>query len=950
MIFTGQFITQKDDIVTVNIITNNDNSQTVSIGDNTSGVFFAEDPVEISNENTDPTDVILAQSCTITLLSDHFIADLFQLNALNATVNILIGDKIVFNGFIEPQTYSQSFNEIYDELELNCISALSALQYIQYKNVGDNGSKYEEAKATAGQRTFYEVITEAINKIASAGAKVYFDGSVVLAQGDAAGNIFAQVSISELLFFDDDEDSIWTYEDVITEILRYFNLHIRQDGANFYIFNWQTIKAGATIAWINLSTSKTVSMTPQETTISITNVADEETTITVDESFNQIKVTCNRKETSEIAISPFDDDTLTAVFPKRTLYARQYQWGEDCGTKDAYNKLKEMVKQAGNYFKEDDNYYIYDWYVQVFRNTQWQTPYYGNNDYYTWNSETLQDERKDIYDLLCNNANQLPLSLPVYWNVDKNNTTLQTAVDPDMNGVCPAAAIIKFAQSENKAEKGEYGDVQELDETTYICIPCNGTSVSYNTDRYQTKLQKIYNDGGGLMICKSQTAGGTLSPADSGTINYIVISGKVLLQGVHVWQLSKNENIRPAKGTVASLNKTAENTLLMCTIDELLNAGTVDIFDPDNPLQKTKDNKWTGRIMRFYDSDGNPLKTANHLLPPFEAGKFLQFKYNNDHNEWDTIDKVAILDCMLKVGDKYCVETFYEYKDYKMNTRTKSKFQWLTEKECPTYTIKDDDGVTRTYTKKTFSIGIDPELDDYIIGEEHEFCNTVLASMNISAEGIAIPIKESDALSGEVEFRIIGPVNTTWNEVTRRHPTMFRHTKFTDTAKLVLDNTSCIYISDFKIGIYSDNGGVTNGQDEDLIYMSDEDASYRNEKECDEFKINTALTTNEAQVLGVKQAVCLSTPTVVSTNKPLLSIYSNLIKETAKPEQFYVDAYYTEFHTPKITMEQNFENPQATISLWNIYKHPALAGKLFYAIGASSNLIEGTTKLNLREI
>ena len=49
----------------------------------------------------------------------------------------------------------------------------------------------------------------------------------------------------------------------------------------------------------------------------------------------------------------------------------------------------------------------------------------------------------------------------------------------------------------------------------------------------------------------------------------------------------------------------------------------------------------------------------------------------------------------------------------------------------------------------------------------------------IDAEGIAIPIKKADKVSGRVKFMILGPVNALWDVVTRRHKTWFRHTKRT---------------------------------------------------------------------------------------------------------------------------------------------------------------------------
>jgi hypothetical protein len=76
--------------------------------------------------------------------------------------------------------------------------------------------------------------------------------------------------------------------------------------------------------------------------------------------------------------------------------------------------------------------------------------------------------------------------------------------------------------------------------------------------------------------------------------------------------------------------------------------------------------------------------------------------------------------------------------------------------------------------------------------------------MNLDAEGTAIPITKDDALSGAVIFRILGPVNLTWDNITRRHPTWFRHTKWYTNTKFVLAHLENIIIKNFECKIYSD--------------------------------------------------------------------------------------------------------------------------------------------------
>jgi len=43
--------------------------------------------------------------------------------------------------------------------------------------------------------------------------------------------------VSELLFLDEDFESLWTVEQVLNEVLQYLNLHIIQLGRDFYIYD-----------------------------------------------------------------------------------------------------------------------------------------------------------------------------------------------------------------------------------------------------------------------------------------------------------------------------------------------------------------------------------------------------------------------------------------------------------------------------------------------------------------------------------------------------------------------------------------------------------------------------------------------------------------------------------------------------------------------------------------
>ena len=180
-----------------------------------------------------------------------------------------------------------------------------------------------------------------------------------------------------------------------------------------------------------------------------------------------------------------------------------------------------------------------------------------------------------------------------------------------------------------------------------------------------------------------------------------------------------------------------------------------------------------------------------------------------------------------------------------------STFEWVNVGQEPYEEYVDVDGTTKTHQLKTFSLGFNPKIDDYIIGDEFDLQNTIDYTMNVDAEGTAIPIKKSDAISGAVIFRILGPINCLWNVITRRHPTWFRHTKWYDSSRFILAHTENIIIKDFECKIYSNNGMNESFEDNDLIYISDETDRFVNKKDDIEFKFITQLSATECVEKGL---------------------------------------------------------------------------------------------------
>lgn len=897
MYIHGSFLSQQGDTITVHIVTGNDRTQTIEIGTEKADVYFSEDPAEIENEVNDTFDVLLRNSAKIRLLCGNLITNLFSTSCRDAVVNIYKNDTCIFAGFIEPQTLSQPYNDRWDELELNCIDALSALQYSKYKNVGALGVIYAFVKAEAAQRSFYDIateilqgVTERLDILGNQNIKFWYDGSkAVDAQTANRYQVFKQLSISDLLFLGDDESDVWQQDEVLEELLKYLNLHIVQDGFNFYIFSWESVKAAPDkIIWHDIVANSTKTTAQQAVTIALANVADCDTTISIGDVYNQLLLTAKVEDIESVIESPLDDDLLVSPYINKQKYLTEYS--SDGEGKTAYNAFYAMTHNQKTTYGAGA---ITDWYVQVMRNKQWTFPMKGNTDI-------------DIVD---------------YFGSEGTN---QHAL-PDWLGQAPGAAIMALGSVKMNTANDDNSPTSKVNMTNYLVVSVNGNGIDNDENKTYPNVADIQKNIP-YAVYTGNKAGGVFSPSDEKTTNYIVLSGKVILNPI-MRQTNTYTNLHNKEwhGGLPIGLKENEIYVWYQTVPSRNNGDgryyTRQYWQAETP---DKEVSWhEGADSGFYPYTG-------------EGPEEYEFKYSAVGDSTDTISKVAVLACMLVIGDKCVVETGTDGQT--------TDFVWQKYKERSECQSDDE------YYQQCFTIGFDPKIGDKLVGTEFSIQNNIDYKMGIDAEGIAIPITKGDKISGQVRFMILGPVNATWDVITRRHPTFFRHTKWSSSSVPLLAHVSSILIKSFEVKVYSDNGLISNGNDDnDIIYMSDTKETFVNKKDDLEFKINSALTATECAQLGVSNTVKLSTPLNISTGDGVLEVYDRNGNVKAKPEQIYVDSYYTEYHKPRIVMAQKLRDIDNVVSLFNHYRHEAL-NKEFFVQGIGRNLIEGRADLTLKEI
>ena len=460
--------------------------------------------------------------------------------------------------------------------------------------------------------------------------------------------------------------------------------------------------------------------------------------------------------------------------------------------------------------------------------------------------------------------------------------------------------LFKMGSVEKKPITKDNSPTSKIDMSSYLFISINGNGDDSEANHSPSDL--TLQNRSGMIEYIGNNSGGVFSPTDDATTNYLVFSGKLCLMPIQ---------------------------------KETDKYSTLINNDIGSYLYKTvpSDNNKKGRYYtrKWYTSKDTYLNAISlHPWTKDKANHDLQYNYTSKGDSTDKFCKLPVLECELLIGNKRLIET-------NIDIYGNSTFKWVEIGKEP---IIDGDKVT------TFSLGINPKIGDKIIGDEFAIQNTIDYTMNLETEGTAIPITKADALSGAVIFRILGPVNLTWNDITRRHKTWFRHAKYVDNTKFVLSHLENIIIKDFECKIYSDQSG--NDEDNDLIYMSNETDKFVNKKDDTEFKFITQLSSVECVQKGIKNSVNLNAVINTNTRTPLESIYNATTNETAKPEEHYINQYYLAYSKPKIIMETDLHDTD-DISIQNIF-HSDVLKRNFFVQSISRDLREASAHIKLKEI
>ena len=925
----GTFKDLYENNITLEIENTSVSGETVYIEDDGDLYFNADEPIKITDNTSDLMDVLCLSNMTINFHSKNYAGDLFYgNNELSTTVKVSGATGVLFDGIIDPLMFNQDYNSWYDEFSVNCIDKLATLQFRKYKNIKDKQT-YEDQVMSGGFKTFQELLVD----ILPSGSTIWYDQSVSL-PSISTTRVFENLRVSESTFFGDDYDSVWTNDQIITEILRYLNLHIRQIGSDFYVFNWQN---QSLTDWVNIVTYEHKTIAHNTINVTEEKHKSDDTNVSVEESYNQVKITCELQGQSTVIESPLDD--CRSLFTNKQKYMTEYiSEGEG---HNAFDAFRAMLKgEKSNY----DSAKIVDWYMQALYNKYWK--------FYS-----AQGEVNTLYDQDDNGQyiNQWKLSARLK---EKN-------IEP---------ALIALGSVEY--EGGLITDDSNKSKVTMsncLAISLNGNKAD-NANHIPTEDQVRRRTP--LAEYISPHSASVFSPVDDLTTNYLLITGKMCFIPIQAETAPYRQCASAASGNTSANGHWEYPPVYVWVVPDdpeeqglgewqiLLDEDGNPILDYDADPVFVRDSEddivWNDLWHHTVSSDNNDdgryytrkwwafkypgvaqgedvwVDGGLHPMTADKSNHELEYEGSTKGDSNDTWSTLEVLDCELIIGNKRCI--WYN-----------NQFQWVELGQEPIET--NSDGTETTVT--TFPISVNPKLGDKIIGDEFDIKNTLTIEDNVNEEGTAIPIRKEDNLSGKVIFRIIGVVNNLYNFVHKhnhREWIFWKCSKWDEYYYYVLSHAESIMIKDLKMELVSDNAGQGTEyreSGEELVYLSTENDKYININEDTTFKIITQPTTIYCLENGISTEPNMNA--VMYQNGGYVNKVTSLItNEMALPEEHYVAQYYDMMHLPKITLETTLYD-DGDINYQNIYHYPPL-NRDFQVISIERDLANKTAKLKLREI
>lgn len=867
---------------TVTISGLGDSQQTFTVKDvtdadfneTTNTILFPLDPIHITTDYSDTFDHRIVKSATVNLITNFNLRDLVLASNNHSISMTIVADAgkqteiELFSGYVEPLCFSEPYARFWNEVEITANDKLANSQYIKYPNL--------ILQTLNEQDTPLGILSKIAVGIGDNNSTVDtsgLDSDIVTA--------LSTTKISNSVWVGESPDDWMDCFEVLEQLGKYWGFWSMWDNNKLKLIDWHNMERTPAT-----SENNELANQPKE------DFCDDSTSLSNADAYTQIKLECDINDAEPIV--EFGDD-IQSPYEHYALYLEELvtEGGGSRALNLFYNLVTENETSDETDKKHPSESYIYKNFCWVKESKLWD---FGTNGYTQF--------------------------LPEHTTNPSSQQAILNWLNTSGIG---KGAFVSFGRTDKMSVK-DNSPINSIALKDCLVIGVNG----HDDKTHVSTLMSQWSDAN--PICSFTGTSKQFTPPDNKTINYLIISGKILLNKLQAQTgiVMHRKYQKWDDGFGEEYNAIGGNLYLDTNLSGSVHTYNSILSDFQNGKKDSYLNKTVPGIgenpygcyytHKYYNgTSGSETPTSLKML----CGDLNQSKYNEtwkyeysgingNTKKVDNTTKIPILKCQMKIGTgedaKYCIERA------DLGPEHFDEFVWMTEEEA-----KVDQNTQTPWLY--FTIGIDPKIDDYIIGSEYDIKNNIWYYDDVDGKGTAIPIKFTDNLSGAVEFKIISPMNSYWEDLNNDNKCIYYFLNDTVPNMYnypILEKLSSIILSDFKIELTSNKGHILNNTaNNDLVYASEMNNSYVEAHE-DDVKIATMITSDEAAEWGTEMVISDS-HVVNSDGSPFFGFPYEveddngdpvIDEETGepviaytKPEELYVNNFYNEYSIPRQIIE-----------------------------------------------
>lgn len=293
MVYTGRFKDINDVGYFIKITTDDEDTTTKEL-------ILGTPPITVSYECGESIiyKPIKYSSATITVATDNIYNDMYSGKNQGTSIKLYNSQRTLWVGYITPNVYNQTYSGVIENLEIECIDALSTLKNIDYTTINENKDIV----------SFKEIFCHILKKC-NAYTNLYFINEVI-------DKDLSFLYISENNFFDEDDEPMKCSE-VLEETLKYLNMTMFADGLNVYIIDYDAISKDYNnyIAYnINDGTLQGTHKIGGMKTINGDSFMGGDGDLSIDNVYNKASVVAEMYDTGNIIEEILNDEKLNVEF------------------------------------------------------------------------------------------------------------------------------------------------------------------------------------------------------------------------------------------------------------------------------------------------------------------------------------------------------------------------------------------------------------------------------------------------------------------------------------------------------------------------------------------------------------------------------------------------------------------------------------------------------------